>query len=105
MNTTTSTDIRTRRLIVTLPDFAREEADEIARGIENDLTNHYDGRATAEHALDDAPLEGWSARPNKAWVGLVVVESARARDDLTIQEARKLAALLLRAADEAEGRS
>ena len=122
-----SNEIRTRRLIVTLPDASGEEADIHAADIERRLT----GRgyvATVAHALDDAPLN----TTNGGHLGVWPYDAIEADEDEQIvtfgtrnpvkvdgdgdpivadvfaylrpDEARKLAALLLRAADEAEGK-
>lgn len=106
-----SNDIRSRRLIVTLPDTASEEIDEIAADVEQRVRAWPEARtASVQHALDDAPLDRWKidasvygrvslVRPNAHEYGRGLL-----LDHLAPEEARKLAALILRAADEAEGR-
>lgn len=98
-----SADIRTRRVIVTLPNVSGEEADIAIAEIENYLGDTALIKPRVEHALDDAPLPGMVVRANLAWRDTVTVQQAFAdRHDMSVSEARKFAALLLRAADEAE---
>lgn len=97
--------VRTRRLLVTLPDASGEEADATAEQIDEALTDGFTVLGTAEHLLDEAPLSDGTTvtvrdQHGEPHVCMSVVSLNRRPD-----EARKLAALLLRAADEAEGRS
>lgn len=97
-------EIRTRRLIVTLPGTAAEEVDELASVFEN-VANHRvlgsdpERNATVVSALDDAPLELTLV---EQYAGLDMVNLQVWRSLFTPDEARKLAALLLRTADEIE---
>ncbi|WP_375000199.1 hypothetical protein [Aeromicrobium sp. CTD01-1L150] len=101
-------EIRTRRLIVTLPVVSGEEADVTASTVERSIQRGGYEDATVDHPLDDAPLDGfrvldhedgWDKDPNDPAVTLL-------KDGVTVavrqpEEMRKLAALLLRAADDA----
>lgn len=96
-------DTRTRRLIVTLPEATRGQASDAFDPVLLAAAESVPGAKVA-HALDGAPLEGGEVaiRPNNAWRGLVLLQHRHHRLDLTIDQARKVAALLLRAADEVE---
>jgi len=100
-----SADLRTRRLIVTLPDVSGEEADIAIGEIETYLGDTAVVGYRVEHALDDAPISGITVATQK---GLIYVQQSNPTrpDDIVglvdPGEIRKLAALLLRAADESE---
>lgn len=103
-----SADIRTRRLIVTIPDVSGEEVDTLHEDINDFLDGHAVGEiAVATHALDDATLLGFTARwgsEHKILAGYVGIRvpGQNFHELMTTDDARKLAALILRAADEAE---
>ncbi len=104
-------EIRTRRLIVTLPNVSGEEAEGIAYDLEHHEGNWREvlfgsalaGDVTAEPALDDAPLDNIRI---KAYTDrAVMIYDDLDNESIYLDEpdkARKLAALLWRAADEAE---
>lgn len=103
--TDTALDVRTRRLIVTLPDVSGEEADIAIDEIKTYLGDTAVVGYRVDHALDDAPVAGIKVAAQN---GLTYIQqSNRDRPDDIVglvdpDEIRKLAALLMRAADEAE---
>lgn len=101
-----STDIRTRRLIVTLPDASDEEVDTLAADLNTFLDEHPVGEiATALRAFDGESFSRhFTTMPGNGHV-LISVWQGEPANVLGPDEARKLASLLLRAADEAEDKS
>ena len=101
-------EIKTRRLIVTLPDTSGEEADTIASSIESAVQEGIFGdvdtwNATVTHALGETLPIGMTAKleADRIYVrdgGQPLVAIL----NLNVGEARQLAGALLRLADEAE---
>lgn len=99
-----SADIRTRRLIVTLPDVSGEEANIAIDEIKTYLGDTAVVGYRVDHALGESLPEGISVRPNMAWQNLVVIEDRDQgiRLDISPAAARQIAGSLLHAADAVE---
>lgn len=98
-------EIRTRHLIVTLPNVSGEEADQVAAEISVNYGEAQTPGTTATHALGESVLAGSLGSVRRTTGGniLVKIETRRARPQLvTPTEARELAGALLILADEAE---
>ena len=76
-----SNDIRTRRLIVTLPDAVGEEADTLAQLIEDRYRLDTGRDATVDHALDDAPLDSLGVGTENTMSKYQTVASLDGTDD------------------------
>lgn len=100
-----SADIRTRRLIVTLPDVSGEEADLAIEEIKLYLGDTAVIGSRVEHALGESLPESINVRPNLAWQNMVLIEDRDTgyRIDITAPDvARQIAGALLHAADAVE---
>lgn len=103
-------ELKTRRLIVTLPNTSGEEADAISSELEHYIGANATGYgvlgATVEHALGETLPDGVICRRNKALRDLIVVGDklySKYAIDINRSEARQLAGALLALADEIEG--
>lgn len=88
-----SNDIRTRRLIVNLPDVSGEEADEVAARLEDDA--YLPNGVTVTHALGETLPEGIVARQRTTGTIALGTTAGDAYHYLTPHEARQLAGVLL----------
>jgi hypothetical protein len=91
-----SNEIRTRHLIVTLPDTAAEEIDSIASDLEVALRIDWaKPNGTATHALGETLPDGVSVAAGRAVIAIEVASGAHDALFLSAHEARQLAGVLL----------